>query len=37
VLAPHEHALEAGVRVAGRRWTVESCFAAAQGEVGLEQ
>jgi SRSO17 transposase len=25
------------VRVAGSRWTVESCFEAAQGEVGLDQ
>jgi hypothetical protein len=25
------------VRVAGSRWTVESCFEAAKGEVGLDQ
>lgn len=24
------------VRVAGSRWTVEECFAAANGEVGLD-
>ena len=37
VFAPHESALEAVVRVAGSRWTVESCFEAAKGEVGLDQ
>src|SRR5262245_48315166 len=37
VFAPHESALETVVRVAGSRWTVESCFEAAQGEVGLDQ
>jgi DDE superfamily endonuclease len=37
VFAPHGRALEAVVRVAGSRWTVESCFEAAQGEVGLDQ
>jgi SRSO17 transposase len=37
VCAPHESALEAVGRVAGRRWTVERCLEAAQGEVGLEQ
>jgi len=25
------------VRVAGTRWTIESCFEAAKGEVGLDQ
>ena len=25
------------VRVAGRRWTIEVCFEAAKGEVGLDQ
>jgi SRSO17 transposase len=25
------------VRVAGNRWTIESCFEAAKGEVGLDQ
>ena len=37
VFAPHESSLEMVVRVAGSRWTVERCFAAAKGEVGLEQ
>jgi SRSO17 transposase len=37
VFAPHASALEAVVRVAGSRWTVESCFEAAKGEVGLDQ
>jgi SRSO17 transposase len=37
VFAPHGSALEAVVRVAGSRWTVESCFEAAKGEVGLDQ
>ena len=37
VFAPHESSLEAVVRVAGSRWTVERCFEAAKGEVGLDQ
>jgi len=37
VFAPHGSSLEAVVRVAGSRWTVESCFEAAKGEVGLDQ
>jgi hypothetical protein len=37
VFAPHERSLEGVVRVAGSRWTVESCFEAATGEVGLDQ
>jgi SRSO17 transposase len=37
VFAPHESSLEMVVRVAGSRWTVESCFEAAKGEVGLDQ
>ena len=37
VFAPHESSLETVVRVAGSRWTVESCFEAAQGEGGLDQ
>jgi len=37
VFAPHESSLEVVVRVAGSRWTVESCFEAAKGEVGLDQ
>ena len=36
VFAPHESSLEAVVRVAGSRWTVESCFEEAKGEVGLD-
>lgn len=36
VFAPHGSALEEVVRVAGSRWTVESCFEAAKGEVGLD-
>jgi len=37
VFAPHESSLEVVVRVAGSRWTVESCFEAAKGDVGLDQ
>jgi len=37
VFAPRDSALEAVVRAAGSRWTVESCFEAAKGEVGLDQ
>ena len=36
VFAPQATALEAVVRVAGSRWTIESGFEAAQGEVGLD-
>ena len=36
VFAPQTTPLAAAVRVAGRRWTIASCFAAATGEVGLE-
>jgi SRSO17 transposase len=36
-LAPVSTGLEALVRVAGTRWTVEACFEAAKGEVGLDQ
>jgi SRSO17 transposase len=35
--APRNTALETLVRVAGMRWTVEECFEAAKGEVGLDQ
>ena len=35
--APEGTALEELVRVAGRRWTIEVAFAAAKGEVGLDQ
>ena len=37
VFAPPASALEAVVRVAGSRWTVESCGEAAQGEGGRDQ
>jgi SRSO17 transposase len=36
VFAPQASTLEAVVRVAGSRWTVESSFEAAKGEVGLD-
>lgn len=35
--APRDTALKQLVRVAGTRWTIEECFAAAKGEVGLDQ
>lgn len=35
-LAPVATALAELVRVAGTRWTIESCFEAAKGEVGLD-
>jgi SRSO17 transposase len=35
--APEGTALADLVRVAGTRWTIEACFAAAKGEVGLDQ
>jgi SRSO17 transposase len=37
VFAPPPAPLEEVVRVAGSRWTVESSFEAAKGEVGLDQ
>jgi SRSO17 transposase len=37
VFAPQPTTLEEMVRVAGSRWTVESNFEAATGEVGLAQ
>jgi hypothetical protein len=37
VFAPPESSREPVVRVAGSRWTGESCFEAAKGEVGREQ
>ena len=37
VFAPPSTTLEEVVRVAGSRWTVESSFEAAKGEVGLDQ
>jgi SRSO17 transposase len=36
VFAPQDVTLEAVVRVAGSRWTIESGFEAAKGEVGLD-
>jgi SRSO17 transposase len=36
-LAPTGTSLAELVRVAGRRWTIEACFEAAKGEVGLDQ
>jgi SRSO17 transposase len=35
--APRATSLATLVRVAGTRWTVEECFEAAKGEVGLDQ
>ncbi|WP_448188103.1 IS701 family transposase [Azospirillum sp. sgz301742] len=35
--APEGTPLPTLVRIAGTRWTVESCFEAAKGEVGLDQ
>ena len=36
-LSPTGTRLAELVRVAGTRWTIESCFEAAKGEVGLDQ
>jgi SRSO17 transposase len=36
VFAPPETTLDEVVRVAGSRWTIESCLEAAKGEVGLD-
>jgi len=36
VLARQETTLAEVVRVAGTRWTIESCFEAAKGDVGLD-
>jgi SRSO17 transposase len=35
--APDTVSLEDLVRVAGMRWTIEACFEAAKGEVGLDE
>src|SRR5918993_1149315 len=35
--APEATTLAQLVRVAGTRWTIESCFEAAKGEVGLDE
>jgi SRSO17 transposase len=37
VFAPQDTPLQEQVRVAGRRWSIEAAFAAAKGEVGLDQ
>jgi SRSO17 transposase len=37
VFAPQDTAVAEVVRVAGTRWTLESCFEAANSEVGLDQ
>jgi SRSO17 transposase len=37
VFVPQPTTLEEVVRVAGSRWTIESSFEAAKGEVGLDQ
>jgi SRSO17 transposase len=36
-LAPERTDLATLVRVAGTRWTIEACFEAAKGEVGLDE
>src|SRR4051794_17025388 len=36
-LAPEGTDLATLVRVAGTRWTIEACFEAAEGEVGLDE
>jgi SRSO17 transposase len=36
VFAPQDATLAEVVRVAGTRWTIESCFEAAKSEVGLD-
>jgi SRSO17 transposase len=36
IFASHDTTLAAVVRVAGTRWTIESCFEAAKSEVGLD-
>lgn len=35
--APEGTSLETLVKVAGHRWTIESCFEEAKGEVGLDE
>lgn len=37
VFAPQTTTLAEAVQTAGTRWTIESCFEAAKGEVGLDQ
>lgn len=36
-LAPEGTSMETLVRIAGTRWTIEACFEAAKGEVGLDE
>ena len=36
-LAPEGTELATLVQVAGTRWTIEACFEAAKGEVGLDE
>jgi SRSO17 transposase len=36
-LSPEATPLAELARIAGTRWTIEACFAAAKGEVGLDQ
>jgi SRSO17 transposase len=36
VFAPQTTTLAEAVQIAGARWTIESCFEAAKGEVGLD-
>lgn len=36
-LAPADTSLETLVKIAGTRWTIEACFEAAKGEVGLDE
>jgi SRSO17 transposase len=36
VFAPHDTRMDTVVHAAGSRWTIESCFEAAKGEVGLD-
>ena len=35
--SPEETSLAELVRVAGQRWTIESCFEEAKGETGLDE
>lgn len=37
VFSPHKVSLEEMVHVAGKRWTIESCFESAKNEVGLDE
>ena len=37
VFAPPETSLQTMVKVAGRRWTIETCFESAKGVVGLDE